>query len=232
MACTDAPVRVGVVYAKRPFAGPAAVLAYLSRYTHRVAISNSRLLALDERGVSFRWKDYRAKGKTRYKAMTLSPEEFMSRFLLHVLPSGLHRIRHYGLLANGSRKSNLAAARQFLAVTVDVTPATTEQSQPTTSPLRRHRSSCVASAAAPWRSLCCWRPSVRSAHHRERQRDDRTTSPASCVATGSRADARQSTRKSDQRQANGGRLPLHQSRPSASPGIHRTADITRRQTRP
>jgi hypothetical protein len=111
-----------VVYAKRPFAGPAAVLAYLSRYTHRVAISNSRLLALDERGVSFRWKDYRAKGKTRYKAMTLSPEEFMRRFLLHVLPSGFHRIRHYGLLANGSRKSNLAAARQFLAVPVDVTP--------------------------------------------------------------------------------------------------------------
>jgi hypothetical protein len=122
VACTDAPVRVGVVYAKRPFAGPAAVLAYLSRYTHRVAISNSRLLALDELGVSFRWKDYRAKGKTRYKAMTLSPEEFMRRFLLHVLPSGFHRIRHYGLLANGSRKSNLAAARQFLAVTVDVTP--------------------------------------------------------------------------------------------------------------
>ena len=115
-------MRVGVVYAKRPFAGPAAVLAYLSRYTHRVAISNSRLLALDERGVSFRWKDYRAKGKTRYKAMTLSPEEFMRRFLLHVLPSGFHRIRHYGLLANGSRKSNLAAARQFLAVPVDVTP--------------------------------------------------------------------------------------------------------------
>ena len=72
--------------------------------------------------MSFRWKDYRAKGKTRYKAMTLSPEEFMSRFLLHVLPSGLHRIRHYGLLANASRKSNLAAARLFLAVPVDVTP--------------------------------------------------------------------------------------------------------------
>jgi len=111
-----------VVYAKRPFAGPAAVLVYLSRYTHRVAISNSRLLALDERGVTFRWKDYRAKGKTRYKAMTLSPEEFMRRFLLHVLPSGFHRIRHYGLLANGSRKSNLAAARQFLAMPDAVTP--------------------------------------------------------------------------------------------------------------
>ena len=93
-----------VVYAKRPFAGPAAVLAYLSRYTHRVAISNSRLLALDERGVTFRWKDYRAKGKTRYKTMTLSADEFMRRFLLHVLPSGFHRIRHYGLLANAGRR--------------------------------------------------------------------------------------------------------------------------------
>ncbi len=112
-----------VVYAKRPFAGPSAVLAYLSRYTHRVAISNSRLLALDERGVTFRWKDYRAKGKTRYKAMTLSPEEFMRRFLLHVLPSGFHRIRHYGLLANGSRRLGLAAARQLLGVHTDATAA-------------------------------------------------------------------------------------------------------------
>ena len=112
-----------VVYAKRPFAGPEAVLAYLSRYTHRVAISNSRLLALDERGVTFGWKDYRAKGKTRYKAMTLSPEEFMRRFLLHVLPGGFHRIRHYGLLANGSRRFSLAAARQLLGAHTDVTPA-------------------------------------------------------------------------------------------------------------
>src|SRR5207344_2404033 len=96
-----------VVYAKRPFAGPAAVLAYLSRYTHRVAISSSRLLSLDERGVTFRWKDYRAKGHTRYKAMTLGADEFMRRFLLHTLPSGLHRIRHYGLLANGNRKASL-----------------------------------------------------------------------------------------------------------------------------
>lgn len=103
-----------VVYAKRPFAGPQAVLAYLSRYTHRVAISNSRLLAMDECGVSFRWKDYRAKGRTRYKAMTLSPQEFMRRFLLHVLPCGFHRIRHYGLLANGSRKASLTAARELL----------------------------------------------------------------------------------------------------------------------
>ncbi|MGB4925446.1 MAG: IS91 family transposase [Giesbergeria sp.] len=109
-----------VVYAKRPFAGPQAVLAYLSRYTHRVAISNSRLLAMDERGVIFRWKDYRAKdgakGKTRHKAMTLSPQEFMRRFLLHVLPGGFHRIRHYGLLANSRRRDNLALARQLLQV--------------------------------------------------------------------------------------------------------------------
>ena len=103
-----------VVYAKRPFAGPAAVLAYLSRYTHRVAISNSRLLRLDERGVTFKWKDYRAKGKTRHKVMTLDANEFMRRFLLHTLPSGFHRIRHYGLLANGNRKASLASARELL----------------------------------------------------------------------------------------------------------------------
>jgi hypothetical protein len=103
-----------VVYAKRPFAGPAAVLAYLSRYTHRVAIANSRLLALDERGVTFRWKDYRAEGRTRHKAMSLSSAEFMRRFLLHVLPGGFHRIRHYGLLANARRKCNLATARTLL----------------------------------------------------------------------------------------------------------------------
>jgi len=111
------PLRHGewVVYAKRPFAGPAAVLAYLSRYTHRVAIANSRLIALDDRGVTFRWKDYRAKGRTRYKSMTLAPEEFMRRFLLHVLPSGFHRIRHYGLLANAGRKAHLARARELLS---------------------------------------------------------------------------------------------------------------------
>ena len=105
-----------VVYAKRPFAGQAAVLAYLSRYTHRVAISNRRLVSLDESGVTFRWKDYRISGRTRYKTMTLSPEEFMRRFLLHVLPSGFHRIRHYGLLANRERRENLARARELLGV--------------------------------------------------------------------------------------------------------------------
>jgi len=111
-----------VVYAKRPFAGPAAVLAYLSRYTHRVAISNQRLLALDEHGVTFRWKDYRATGKTRHKTMTLDANEFMRRFLLHVLPGGFHRIRHYGLLANAGRREHLARARELL----HVVPATDE----------------------------------------------------------------------------------------------------------
>ena len=113
-----------VVYAKRPFAGPAAVLAYLSRYTHRVAISNQRLIAFDEHGVSFRWKDYRLKGHTRYKTMTLAPEEFMRCFLLHVLPSGFHRIRHYGLIANAERGDNLAKARELLGVApaVDAQP--------------------------------------------------------------------------------------------------------------
>jgi hypothetical protein len=105
-----------VVYAKRPFAGPAAVLAYLSRYTHRVAIANSRLIACDDNGVTFRWKDYRAKGRDRHKVMTLASGEFIRRFLIHVLPSGFHRIRHYGLFANGGRAENLARARQLLGV--------------------------------------------------------------------------------------------------------------------
>jgi hypothetical protein len=105
-----------VVYAKRPFAGPAAVLAYLSRYTHRVAISNRRLVALNERSVTFRWKDYRAKGRTRNKTMTLGADEFMRRFLLHVLPTGFHRIRHYGLIANAERRDNLEKARELLQV--------------------------------------------------------------------------------------------------------------------
>jgi len=103
-----------VVYAKRPFAGPAAVLAYLSRYTHRVAIANSRLIALDEQGVTFKWKDYRAKERYRHKTMTLASDEFMRRFLLHVLPSGFHRIRHYGLIANTTRTANLEQARELL----------------------------------------------------------------------------------------------------------------------
>jgi len=106
-----------VVYAKRPFAGPEAVLAYLSRYTHRVAIANSRLIAMDDQGITFKWKDYRNKGKQRYKTMTLAPDEFMRRFLIHVLPTGFHRIRHYGMIANGGRKENIARARELLMAT-------------------------------------------------------------------------------------------------------------------
>jgi hypothetical protein len=102
------------VYSKRPFGGPKAVLAYLSRYTHRVAISNRRLIALDSRGVTFKYKDYRADGRARHKVMTLVTAEFIRRFLIHVLPDGFHRIRHYGLFASAARAANLARARQLL----------------------------------------------------------------------------------------------------------------------
>ena len=103
-----------VVYCKRPFGGPKQVLRYLARYTHRVAISNRRLIACDENGVTFKWKDYRIEGPDRYKVMTLATHEFIRRFLMHVLPAGFHRIRYYGLLATGKRAENLARARELL----------------------------------------------------------------------------------------------------------------------
>jgi Putative transposase/Transposase zinc-binding domain len=106
--------RKWVVYAKRPFGGPGAVLAYLSRYTHRIAIANSRLVAFDGERVTFKWKDYRAKADNRYKLMTLDADEFIRRFLIHVLPDGFRRIRHYGLFANGGRAENIARARRLL----------------------------------------------------------------------------------------------------------------------
>lgn len=105
-----------VVYAKPPFAGPETVLAYLSRYTHRVAISNSRILRFDQTGVTFRYKDYRRGGADRQQVMTLTADEFIRRFLLHVLPKGFHRIRHYGLLAGATRKAHLERARELLGV--------------------------------------------------------------------------------------------------------------------
>jgi hypothetical protein len=105
-----------VVYAKPPFAGPQAVLAYLSRYTHRIAISNRRLIAFDGNGVTFRYKDYRRDGPERQRVMTLATDAFIQRFLLHVLPRGFHRIRHYGLLAGSARRTSLALARQLLEV--------------------------------------------------------------------------------------------------------------------
>jgi hypothetical protein len=112
-----------VVYAKPPFAGPKAVLAYLARYTHRVAISNRRLISFDEAGVTFRYKDYRRTGPERQQVMTLDTHEFMRRFLLHVLPRGFHRIRHYGLLASATRKASIARARELLAVSPPAEPA-------------------------------------------------------------------------------------------------------------
>jgi len=146
------------------FRRPEAVLAYLSRYTHRVAIANRRLIALDEAGVTFRYKDYRRDGDARHRTMTLSADEFIRRFLVHVLPKGLHRIRHYGLLASGRRKANLAHARELLAA-----PAPIKIQEPAASSDRRPSCPCcggrmlviesfggVARARAPpprrWRS--------------------------------------------------------------------------------
>jgi Putative transposase len=108
--------------AKPPFAAPEAVLAYLSRCTHRVAISNRRLIAFDETGVTFRYKDYRRDGPERQRVMTLASHEFIRRFLLHVLPHGFHRIRHYGLLATSARKASIAHARELLAVALPLQP--------------------------------------------------------------------------------------------------------------
>jgi ssDNA-binding Zn-finger/Zn-ribbon topoisomerase 1 len=105
-----------VVYSKRPFGGPKDVLRYLARYTHRVAISNRRLIAYDDNGVTFKWKDYRLEGPERYKVMTLAMHEFIRRFLIHVLPAGFHRIRYYGLFASSKRADNIARARELLAV--------------------------------------------------------------------------------------------------------------------
>jgi putative transposase/transposase-like zinc-binding protein len=117
LAAFLAPLRKAewVVYSKKPFGGPQAVLSYLSRYTHRVAISNRRLISADATSVTFKWKDYRIEGAARYKTMTLPTQEFIRRFLVHVLPKGVHRIRHYGLFANGNRGTNIARARELLA---------------------------------------------------------------------------------------------------------------------
>ncbi len=127
-----APLRKSewVVDARAPFAGPAAVLAYLSRYTHRVAIANSRLIAFDEHRVTFKWKDYRAKEENRYKTMSLNTHEFIRRFLIHVLPHGFHRIRHYGLFANGQRAENLVKARQLLGVKTHQDPNDNDDDAP------------------------------------------------------------------------------------------------------
>ncbi len=143
-AALIAPLRKAewVVYAKRPFAGPEAVLQYLARYTHRVAISNSRLRAFDGNRVTFKWKDYRAKGRQRYKTMTLTAHEFIRRFLIHVLPKGLHRIRHYGLFANGNRTDNIARARELLHAPPDPIEADDTDEQADTVPTALHPCPC------------------------------------------------------------------------------------------
>jgi hypothetical protein len=125
-----------VVYSKRPFGGPKEVLRYLARYTHRVAISNRRLIACDDNGVTFKWKDYRLEGPERYKLMTLATHEFIRRFLMHVLPAGFHRIRYYGLLASAKRAENIARARELLALPLlpidAIKAASTDANQPQT----------------------------------------------------------------------------------------------------
>jgi len=121
-----------VVYAKRPFSGPEAVLAYLSLYTHRVAISNRRLVAYDHDTVTFTYKDYRIKGKKRYSTMTLATDEFIRRFLIHILPQGFHRIRHFGLFANHHRKQNLLCIRRLLGEVEDNLNPQEEKDQPPT----------------------------------------------------------------------------------------------------
>ena len=123
-----------VVYAKPPFGGPEAVLAYLSRYTHRVAISNARLIRADTSAVTFKVKDYRIKGTGRYKTMALTPYEFIRRFLIHVLPKGFHRIRHYGLLANARRTANIAKARELIGTPPDLHENQEPEAAPGTPP--------------------------------------------------------------------------------------------------
>jgi hypothetical protein len=123
-----------VVYCKAPFAGPEQVLRYLSRYTHRVAISNRRLVAADDTDIAFRWKDYRINGPGRWKTMRLHPHEFIRRFLLHVLPKGFHRIRHYGLFASANRAENIATARALL----NVAPPAVDPKSSRTSRRMRH----------------------------------------------------------------------------------------------
>ena len=130
------------VYAKRPFAGPKAVLAYLSRYTHRVAISNRRLIAADTNTVTFKVKDYRIEGPGRYTTMTLDAHEFIRRFLIHVLPKGFHRIRHYGLLASGVKANNLALARKLL----DTAPPAPEPEDAASDPATPNPCPCCGSA--------------------------------------------------------------------------------------
>jgi hypothetical protein len=144
-----------VVYAKQPFAGPEQVLSYLARYTHRVALANSRLLAFDGAEVRFKWKDYRSDGVARRKVMTLGASEFMRHFLLHVLPDGFHRIRHYGLFGNSARKANVARAKQLLAAPVAPTPSDAAPAKERACPCCGGRMSLIEQFER-WRAPSTW----------------------------------------------------------------------------
>jgi len=128
---------------------PSRCSAYLSRYTHRVAISNSRLVAADESGVTFSYKDYRIEGPGRHKTMTLAPAEFIRRFLLHVLPKGFHRIRHYGLLANATKATTIARARELIAA-ANRCRQRRASGRPTAPPRRTRPPTPARAAAAAW----------------------------------------------------------------------------------
>ena len=138
-----------VVYCKEPFGGPEEVLRYLARYTHRVAISNRRLITSNEKGVTFKWKDYRIDGPERYKVMTLATDEFIRRFLMHVLPAGFHRIRYYGVLASGKRAENIARARELLSppmVPIDAIKAISSNLEEETAEPEPAKDACPAAA--------------------------------------------------------------------------------------
>jgi hypothetical protein len=149
------------VHLKAPFAGPDQVLRYLARYTHRVAIANSRLIAFDGKRVTFKFKDYRLTGAAQYKQMTLDAHEFLRRFLLHVLPSGFHRIRHYGLLANSGRADNLVKARTLLGASAPPPPADAKPDAPAPCPRCGGRLALIEifeRGAAPKSLLCALAP--------------------------------------------------------------------------
>ena len=200
-----------VVYAKRPFGGPQAVLAYLSRYTHRIAISNHRLISADETGVTFKWKDYRIEGPGRYKTMSLDTPEFIRRFLIHVLPKGFHRIRHYGLLASANRAANIAHARKLLAVP-SAEPDTTRDAA-------KRRS--TNSAAAASMSLLRW-PHDR---HRDLRARLRAEAPASTTSGANQDRHLMMNVTADRRQLRPLPSPLARRRPR--PNLHPSSGLAR-----
>ncbi len=164
------------VYAKEPFAGPKAVLAYLSRYTHRVAIANSRLISIDDKTVTFTWKDYRAEGAKRYKAMNLPIHEFIRRFLIHVFPKRFHHIRHYGLLANGNRAENVERARQLLSLSDNGLSPQIDNGK-TEDETNASEPSCPA-CGGRMRTIEIFEPGTTPTHQNQRAPPEHRTSPS------------------------------------------------------